>query len=94
MPFSKKAITSNLDTRLDLSIRNNKTVIRKVVENVNQLTAGQTIFTLKFTADYIISKSLNVRLFFDKVINTPFISTTFPTSNTNAGISLRFSLSQ
>jgi cell surface protein SprA len=94
MPFSKKGITSNLDTRLDLSIRNNRTVIRKVVENVNQLTAGQTIFTLKFTADYIISKSLNVRLFFDKVINTPFISTTFPTSNTNAGISLRFSLSQ
>ncbi len=94
MPFSKKGITSNLDTRLDLSIRNNRTIIRKVVENVHQLTAGQTIFTLKFTADYIVSKSLNIRLFFDKVINTPFISTTFPTSNTNAGISLRFTLSQ
>lgn len=92
LPISKT--TAALDTRIDFVIRQNNTIIRKIVEEVNQLTAGQRIFSIKFTADYRVSKTLNVRAFYDYVSTTPFISTTFPTSNTNAGISLRFTLSQ
>jgi cell surface protein SprA len=95
MPFSKKKmITSDIDTRVDVSIRKNKTIIRKIVEEVNQLTGGQRVFSIKFTADYRISAKLNIRAFYDYVSTKPFISTTFPTSNTNAGISLRFTLTQ
>ncbi len=86
--------TSDLDLRADLSMRDNTTIIRRIVENRNELTAGQRIFSIKFTADYRLSSKLNVRLFYDRVANTPLISTTFPTANTNAGISLRFTLSQ
>lgn len=86
--------TSDLDLRADISIRDNQTVIRRIVENRNELTAGQRIFTVKFTADYRLSNKLNVQLYYDRVANTPLISTTFPTANTNAGIRLRFTLSQ
>lgn len=94
VPFIKRRIQSDIDTRIDFSIRNNNTIIRKIVEKVNQLTAGQRIFSVKFTADYKISQKLNLRLFYDFISTKPFISTTFPTSNTNAGFSLRFSLTQ
>lgn len=96
LPFKVGKIerSSNLDLRADFSIRDNQTVIRRVVENRNELTAGQRIFTIKFTADYKFSSKLNLRLFYDRVANTPLISSTFPTANTNAGISLRFTLSQ
>ena len=95
MPFSKKKmIKSDIDTRVDVSIRKNNTIIRKIVEEVNQLTAGQRVLSVKFTADYRISAKLNIRAFYDYISTKPFISTTFPTSNTNAGISLRFTLSQ
>ncbi len=95
MPFAKaKMIRSDIDTRIDFIIRRNNTIIRKIVEEVNQLTGGQRVFSIKFTADYRISQKLNIRAFYDFVATNPFISTTFPTSNTNAGISLRFTLTQ
>ncbi len=96
LPFKVGKIerSSDLDLRADLSIRDNRTIIRRIVENRNELTAGQRIFSIKFTADYKFSNKLNLRLFYDRVANTPLISSTFPTANTNAGISLRFTLSQ
>ncbi|MBL1231294.1 MAG: cell surface protein SprA [Flavobacteriales bacterium] len=94
-PFSKnRVIRSDIDARVDVSLRSNETIIRKIVEEVNQLTSGQKVLSIRFTADYRISQFLNLRAFYDYVSTTPFISTTFPTSNTNAGISLRFTLSQ
>ncbi|MEQ8908286.1 MAG: cell surface protein SprA [Vicingaceae bacterium] len=96
LPFKIGKIerSSNLVLSADLSIRDNRTIIRRIVENRNELTAGQRIFSIKFTADYRFSNRLNLRLFYDRVANTPLISSTFPTANTNAGISLRFTLSQ
>lgn len=96
-PFGKstKKRVSDLDMRADFSVRNNRTLIRKIVEQeAAQLTAGQRIFSIKFTADYVLSSRLNIRAFYDRVMNTPLISASFPTANTNAGISLRFTLSQ
>ena len=92
LPLFKKK--SDIDTRIDVSIRDNNTIIRRIVENINQLTAGQRIFSIKLTGDYRVSTKLNIRAFYDYIATTPFISRTFPTSNTNAGISLRFTLSQ
>ena len=96
LPFKvgKVEKASDLDLRADISIRDNQTVIRRIVENRNELTAGQRIFSIKFTADYRFSSKLNLRFFYDRVANTPRISSTFPTANTNAGLSLRFTLSQ
>jgi len=96
LPFKigKVERASDLDLRADFSIRDNRTVIRKIAENRNELTAGQRIFSIKFSVDYKFNDRLNLRLFYDRVANTPLISTTFPTANTNAGISLRFTLSQ
>ncbi len=96
LPFrvGKLERSSDLDLRADFSIRDNQTVIRRIVENRNELTAGQRIFTIKITADYRLSTKLNIQLYYDRVANTPLISTTFPTANTNAGIRLRFTLSQ
>lgn len=87
-----KKMSSDLDLKLDLNIRNNRTVIRKVIEDVEQITAGQQIISIKFSADYVINQRLNVKAFYDQVITNPFLSTTFPGSITNAGFSIRFTL--
>ena len=87
-----KKISSDLDIKLDLNIRNNKTIIRKVIEDIEQITMGQQTISIKFSTDYVISSRLNIKAFYDKVITNPFISTTYPGSITNAGFSLRFTL--
>lgn len=85
---------SDLNLRVDLSLRENVTVIRKMEERQNQVTAGQNILSIKTSADYVLNERLNVRAFYERVVNTPVISTTFPSANTNAGVSLRFTLAQ
>ena len=90
---SGKKLQSDIRTRIDFSIRDNRTIIRKIVERQFQETGGQWVFTIKFSADYEVSKQLTVRAFFDRVANRPVLSRSFPNSNTNAGISLRFTLS-
>ena len=87
-----KKISSDLDLKLDFNLMNNKTVIRKVIEDVEQITMGQQLIKIKFSADYVVNQRLNIRAFYDRAITNPFISTTFPSSITNIGFSLRFTL--
>ncbi len=91
--FFKKA-KSDLNLKADVSIRNNQTVIRKVVEKVSYPQAGQIVISVRTSADYQLSERLNIRLFCDRTVNKPLISSSFPTATTNAGLSVRFTLSQ
>jgi cell surface protein SprA len=91
---SQQAYSNDLNLRADVSYRKNKTVLRKIVEDDDQITAGQSAFTIKTTADYMLSDRFQLRLFYDRVLNNPFTSLSFPTSNTNLGVSFRFTLAQ
>ena len=90
----QRALKSDLNLRFDLSIRDNKTLARKLVEDVNQPVVGQKVFTAGITADYVLSDRFNLQLFADHTMNNPFVANTFPTSNTNFGFSLKFTLVQ
>lgn len=90
----QRALKSDLNIRLDLSIRDDKTLARKIVENVNQPVVGNKEFKIGTTADYVLSDRFNLQIFADHTMNNPFVASTFPTSNTNFGFSLRFTLVQ
>jgi cell surface protein SprA len=90
----KSKITSDLDIKVDFSIRNNRTVLRRVDQNIDQVSSGQRVFSINTSIDYMLSKSVTLRAFFDKIINNPFVSNQYPNSTTKGGISIRFSLAQ
>ena len=83
---------SDLNLRGDLSIMDMLTIIRKVEEGVDQITAGQKAMSLKLSADYALNERFNLRLFYDHAITTPRVSTSFRTSNIKFGVSVRFTL--
>lgn len=85
---------SDLNVRADFSIRNNKTILRRIDEEINQVSSGQQVISINTSADYMVNQRLNIRLFFDKVINNPYVSSQYRNSTTNGGISLRFTLAQ
>ena len=91
---NQRTLRSDLNLRLDLSIRDNKTIARKLVEDVNQPVVGQKVFTIGTTADYVLSDRFNLQIYADHTMNNPFVANTFPTSNTNFGFSLKFTLAQ
>jgi cell surface protein SprA len=85
---------SDLNVKLDFSIRDNKTILRRIEENNNQISTGTRQVSINASADYMISSKVNIRLFYDQTISKPHVSAQIPTSNTNAGLSLRFTLAQ
>ncbi len=91
---NQKVLNSDLNLRFDLSLRDNKTIARKLIEDVNQPVAGIKVITIGLTADYVLSDRFNLQVFADHTVNNPFVATTFPTSNTNFGFSLKFTLAQ
>ena len=91
---SQKMLTNDLNVRADLTYGKNKTVLRKLMEENNQTTGGQESFSIKFSADYNLSEVFIVRLFYDRILNSPFISNSYRTTNSNFGVSFRFTLTQ
>ncbi|MFW5656451.1 MAG: cell surface protein SprA [Bacteroidota bacterium] len=95
----QRAYSSDLNIRADLSIRDTKTILRNLSfdpedDLPNEITAGEKRITMKTTMDYQLSDSFNVSFFFDRVMNTPATSRSFPYANTNIGFSVRFTLIQ
>ncbi|RRG20301.1 cell surface protein SprA [Ancylomarina euxinus] len=90
----QKKFDSNLNLRGDLSIRKNNTIIRKIVDEVDQLTSGQKVVTIKMSADYVLSSRFNLRLYYDRIVNEPYVSLSYPTTTTEFGVSVRFTLAQ
>lgn len=83
---------SNLELKVDLGIRKNITLIRKIVEQTNQVSQGQRITTLKFSADYQISKRVQTKLFYDLNMSKYETSNAYPLTTHQFGISLRLNL--
>ena len=92
--LKNKQLNNDINIQFDYSVRKNNTVIRRISENVDQLTAGQKVVSLKVSANYTFNNRLNLRLFYDREVNTPYISLAFPTTNTNFGLSVRYTLMQ
>ena len=86
----KQILKSDLNFKLDLSRRDNKTIIRFLDINNNQTTAGQTIYGAQLTVDYALSKNLTALFYYDHSFSEYAISTAFPQTTIRGGFTLRY----
>ncbi len=86
----KRVIKSDLNLKADLSLRQNETIIRNLNIDNSQITAGQTIYSIRFTSDYALSKNLTALFFYDHTFSRFAISTAFPQTNIRSGFTLRY----
>ena len=91
--IGNKPLKNDVTIKLDLSLRENETILRSTENLSSQITGGQSILSIKSQAEYNINQRVSFRLYFDKIINTPFISSSYPTSTMDGGIAIRFTLS-
>jgi cell surface protein SprA len=73
-----------------MSYRRNITVLRNLEYNNNQVTAGQTLLSIKFTADYNLSRNLTTLFFYDHNFSKFEVSTAFPQTSIRSGFTLRY----
>lgn len=83
-------IKSDINLKADLSFRKNKTIVRYLDYDNNQLGGGQDIWTAKLTADYSFSKNLTAIFYYDHSFSKAVISTTYPITNIRTGFTLRY----
>ena len=86
----KTRLKGDLNLKADLSLRDNITIIRNLDLNSNQITSGQNLWSIKFTADYALSKNLNALFFYDHSFSRFAVSTAFPQTTINGGFTLRY----
>ena len=86
----RSIMKSDLNFKLDFSVRDNKTIIRYLDVNNNQTTAGQTIYGLQFSSDYALTKNLTALFFYDHTFSEYAISTAFPQTTIRSGFTLRY----
>lgn len=90
----KRQITSDLNLSLAFALKDNQTILRKIAEEINQISAGSLSITINFAADYQISKMVGLSLYYDHTINRPYISQQYNNMNVDAGIKVRLMLTQ
>jgi cell surface protein SprA len=91
---SRRNVKSDINVRAGVSIRSNVTMLRRIDQRIDLVSAGTKITTLNFSADYQLAQNLVIRLFYDQTMNRPELPTMFYNSTTNGGISLKFTISQ
>ncbi|HLP06276.1 MAG TPA: cell surface protein SprA [Paludibacter sp.] len=90
----KQAMVKNdLKLSADLSYKDVKSLLRKI-DDVTQASSGNKLFTLKIIADYVFSSKVNIQLFYDRQMTKPLISSSFPVSSSNFGLSFKFMLTR
>jgi cell surface protein SprA len=91
---SSTRASNDLTMKLDIGFRKDITTLRSVDENYSQISSGQNKINIYLTADYDFSERLGMQAFFRHDVTDPYIANSYKTSNTFAGVTLRFSLTQ
>lgn len=92
--FGKKEMKLDNDVtfRFDFSLRDDATANSKLDQNTAFGTAGQKVIRIAPSIDYVLNSRVNVKLFFEQNRIIPKISSSFPITNTRAGLQIRVSL--
>lgn len=85
-------LKNDLNIRFDFTIRDGITVVRQIETDQYNATAGIKTVTIKPTIDYKINENLNFRAFYNRNVNTPVTSNSFPTALTDFGFTLRYTM--
>ena len=89
----QQVLKSDLNVRFDLTIRDNITLIRSLVDEADDTpTTGARKVAVDLTADYVLSQRVNIQFYIRRDVNDPYVSNYYRNSETEFGFSLRMSL--
>lgn len=87
--FQHSKTTHNVDMKLDVALRDNKTVIYRADLPEAEVSAGAKNITYRPSVNYIFNERFNLKVFYDSNVVKPYTSQSFNTSYSNLGFSLR-----
>lgn len=92
---ASRGFSSDLDLRIDFSLRNQSTLSRDIPTALSQATAGNKALQISFSADYALSRYLTLTAYYDRQSNSPLLTASaYPTTTQDFGLTLKFILNR
>ena len=86
---------SDLNLRLDFTIRNQSVLNRDIATLISQATSGNNAIQVSFAADYALSKYVTLTAYYDRQKNKPLLtSSSYPVTTQDFGFSIKFILNR
>ncbi|MGA0559058.1 cell surface protein SprA [Larkinella sp. VNQ87] len=99
-----RRLKNDLTFNCNLTFRDTRTVQRKFDDSASSnnekgvgeqiITAGNVNFQLRPQLSYVVSRRLNVQVYFDRTFNDPLVSNSFRRATTAGGVQVRFNLAE
>jgi cell surface protein SprA len=97
LPFRSQGRTivlkNDVTFRMNVTVSDSKTIQRKIAD-LNTITNGNVNFQLRPNISYVVNQKLTLQAYFERTINEPQITNSYPRTTTRFGIQVRFSLAQ
>jgi cell surface protein SprA len=92
--FGVQKLKNELIGKLDIGFRDDKNSNTFLSNNISITSRGQKVIRISPSVDYSVKQNLTLHFFFDRQQTIPYVSSSYPTSNTKAGLTLRFLFAQ
>ena len=89
-----KKLKNELICKLDIGLRDDKSSNTFLANNINVVSRGQKVIRISPTIDYSVSQKLTLHFFYDRQQSIPYVSNSYPTTTTRAGVTLKFLFAQ
>ncbi|MEM6723164.1 MAG: cell surface protein SprA, partial [Bacteroidota bacterium] len=93
-PKKTRVLENDLNFKFDFSFRDDKTINHLLDQEQSLPTRGSKTIRISPSIDYAVNQQVNIRIFFDRSRTIPATSASFPITNTQAGVTVRFALTQ
>jgi cell surface protein SprA len=97
LPFKSQGRTivlkNDVTFRTNVTISDSKTIQRKI-DDINTITNGNLNVQIRPNISYVVNQKLTLQAYYERTVNEPQITNSFPRTTTRFGIQLRFSLAQ
>lgn len=97
LPFRSQGRTivlkNDVTFRMNVTVGDTKTIQRKIAD-LNTVTNGNINFQLRPNISYVVNQKLTLQGYFERTVNEPQVTNSYPRSTTRFGIQVRFSLAQ
>ena len=92
---AKGGVNHDLNTRIDVSFRNQAAITRDIASGVSSASSGNSALKISLSAEYTLSRYLSMSAYYERQTNTPLLSAnSYPTTTQDFGVSLKFSLTR
>jgi cell surface protein SprA len=92
--FGLNKYKSDVNIKADIGLRDDLTTLSRLDQRESKATRGQKVITISPSIDYLLTKTVTLRFFFDRRQSIPYVSNSYPITTTRGGMMIRFLFGQ